>query len=116
MSFRRRVSRLFHPCPVDECPACGGDAAPHDLRTLACERFASSTSGIEALLARDEFGAAAALDDRGVLGDLLTHELLRCGERVALITVQSAVLLGAKVRSIRILDGAQAAAAWGAAR
>ncbi len=115
MTLFRWASRFFHPYPVEECPACGADAAPHELRTLARERFAPDTSGIEALLACGDYRAAAALDDRRVLGDLLIHELLRCGERVALITVQSALMLGERVRSIRILDGAQAAAAWAAA-
>jgi hypothetical protein len=114
-TLSRWAARILHPCPVDECPVCGGDAAPHELRTLAQERFAAGKSGIEAFIEIDDFRAAAALDDRGVLGDLLTHELVRCGERVALITVQSALLLGERVRSIRILDGAAATAAWSAA-
>jgi hypothetical protein len=116
MTFARWVAGLFHPPPVEDCPACGGAAARHELRTLACERFASGTSGIEGLLARDDFPGAAALHDSRVLGDALVHELLRCGERVALITVEAALLLGAKVRSIRILDGQRAASAWAAAR
>ncbi len=82
---------------------------------MARERFAAKKSGIESLLERDDFRAAAALDDRRVLGDLLAHELLLCGSRVAPITVQSALLLGERVRSIRILHGAAAAAAWAAA-
>lgn len=115
MGFLRRAARFFHPHPVELCPVCGDDPAAHDLRTLARERFAADTSGIESLLARDDYRAAAALDDRRVLGDLLIHELLRCGDRVALITVQSALMLGERVRAVRILAGAQAAAAWAAA-
>ena len=115
MSLRRWTRQLFHPRPLEQCPACGGPASAHDLRTLARERFAAGRSGVEAMLLRDDVRAARALDDRSVLGDLLAHELLQCGTRVALITVQSALWLGERVRAVRILEGAQAAEAWAAA-
>lgn len=113
MSFRRWLRALSSP--VEECPVCGGPAAAHELRTLAQERFAAGTSGIEAMIARGDFDAARALDDRAVLGDLLQHELVRCGDRVALVTVQSALWLGERVRAVRLLVGALGERAWAAA-
>lgn len=115
MGLRSLASRLLRPRPLDRCPVCGGDAGTHELRTLARERFSPGQSGIEHCLAARDFAAAAALDDRSAMGDLLIHQLLRCGARVALITLADPLMMDARLRAQQVLEGAAAEAAWSAA-
>ncbi len=116
MGFRTWATRLFRLSgPLERCPACGDDADTHELRTLARERFAAGRSGIEHRIAEGDFRGAAALDDRSAMGDLLIHQLLRCGPRVSVITVEDPLMMEARVRAHRVLEGAAATAAWSAA-
>jgi hypothetical protein len=104
--------------PLDVCPACGRKVRGHDVRTLARERFTPNVSGIESHFARGDYAGAAALDDRGVMGDQLLHQLVRCGERVALVTTEDPIGFGreARVRRVSVLDGIAANLAWSCAR
>ena len=114
----RRLSvllrRWIHPAPFELCPVCGGDAGDHEIRTLARERFSPGTSGVEAHLARREFAGAAALHDPGTMGDQLVHELVRCGDKVVLVTsAEPAGLgLGSHIRRSCVLEDAEAETAW----
>jgi hypothetical protein len=103
---------------LDACPACGAAVRKHDVRLLARERFAPGTSAIEGHLERGEFARAAALDDRRVMGDQLVHHLVRCGDRVALVTSEDPAGLGLepRVRRTVLLDGSAALLAWRCAR
>jgi hypothetical protein len=118
VGIRRLLLDWFRPLPFDVCPECGGAARDHQVRTLARERFSPGVSGIEALLARREFARAAALDDPGTMGDRLVHQVVRCGDRVVVVTVAEPAGLGldAHVRGTLILEGADADAAWRCAR
>jgi hypothetical protein len=113
----RLVLRWLRPTPLDACPACGGDPRRHEIRLLARERL-SSSSGVESQIDRGDFPAAAALDDRNVLGDQLVHEVMRCGEQVSIITTEDPVAVGldARVRRTILLDGTVAELAWKSAR
>lgn len=103
--------RLF-----EECPACGADARDHEVRTLSRERYAPGLSGVEAALAAGDFVAAARLDDPGVMGDLLVHQLVRCGPRVLLVTVEDPLTFWPRIRRTTRLDAAGAERAWAALR
>jgi hypothetical protein len=118
MGFRDLISRFFRRAPLEACPACGGEARVHRWRTLGHERFARDLSGMEALFSHGEFACAAALDDRGVIGDQLVHELLRCGGTVALVTTEDPVGLGLepRIRRTMLLEGGAAELAWSCAR
>ena len=118
MGLRKLLTRWFCSPPLDRCPACGGAARKHDFRTLARERFAADESGIEGHLARGEFTRAAALDDSRVLGDRLVHQVLRCYDRVILVSSEESVALGLepRIRRTAILEGEDAAVAWRCAR
>jgi hypothetical protein len=104
--------------PLDACPACGCAMRGHEVRTLARERFAPGTSAIEHHFERGEFARAAALDDRRVMGDQLVHQLVRCGDAVALVTSEDPAGLGLepRVRRTVFLEGNAARLAWGCAR
>ena|SRR3982750_344643 len=106
--------------PLVACPTCGGDPRRHDLRTLARERLSATTttSGVEAKIERGDFAAAAALDDNCVLGDQLVHQLLRCGDNVAIVTTEDPVGfdLETRIRRVIVLEGAAAGLAWTAAQ
>ena len=104
--------------PLERCPACGGNGRGHPVRILARERFSPAASGIEGLLARRDFARAAALDDRRVWGDELVHQVVRCGEKVIVVTTEEPVGLGRepRIRGTLLLDGDDANAAWNSAR
>jgi len=53
-----------------------------------------------------------------VMGDQLLHHLVRCGDRIALVTSEDPVGLGLepRVRRTVLLDGSAAAVAWRCAR
>ena len=117
MGLRDLFRGWFRSAPLDACPACGRETRRHALRTLGRERFAREPSGMEALLAHGEFACVAALDD-AVLGDQLVHQLLRCGDTVALVTTEDPVGLGLtpRVRRTTLLEGRAAEQAWSCAR
>jgi hypothetical protein len=112
------ITAWLRTVPLETCPACGCAVRGHEVRTLARERFAPETSAIECHLDRGEFARAAALDDRGVLGDQLVHQLVRCGDQVALVTSEDPAGLGLepRVRKAVLLDGGAALLAWRCAR
>jgi hypothetical protein len=112
------ITGWLRTVPLDACPACGGGLRGHQVRFLARERFAPGTSAIEGHLERGEFALAAALDDRGVMGDQLVHQLVRCGDRAALVTSEDPAGLGLepRVRRTVLLDGSAALLAWRYAR
>jgi len=118
VGIRKLLSRWLHPPPFDVCPACGSTALGHDVRILARERFSSGPSGIEAQLARRDFARAAALDDRRTLGDQLVHQVVRCGQKVVVVTCEEPIGLGldSRVRGSLVLEGEEASAAWANAR
>jgi hypothetical protein len=104
--------------PFDSCPVCGGGARGHGVRTLARERFSPSLSGVEGHLARRDFAGAAALDSPRTLGDRLVHQVVRCGEKVVVVTTEepAALALEPRIRGTLVLEGRDAAAAWTCAR
>ena len=114
MGLRDLLFGWLRSTPLDACPACGADARRHRVRTLARERLSAARSGIEAHIDAGDFAAAAALDDASVLGDQLVHQLIRCGDRVAVVSTEDPVAPGldARVRRIRMLDGVAATLAW----
>jgi hypothetical protein len=118
VGIRKLLSSWFRTLPFEVCPACGGAARDHDVRTLARERFSPDVSGIEGHLTRRDFARAAALDDPRTLGDELVHQVVRCGNRVIVVTSEEPVGLGLdpRVRGTLVLEGADAKAAWTCAR
>jgi len=112
------ITGWLRAIPLDACPACGRAPRGHEVRVLARERFAPGTSAIEGHLERGQFAPAAALDDRRVMGDQLVHQLLRCGDRVVLVTSEDPAGLGLepRVRRTVLLDGSAARTAWHCAR
>jgi hypothetical protein len=112
------IKEWLRTVPLDACPACGCAVRGHEVRILARERFAPGTSAIEGHLERGEFARAAALDDRRVMGDQLVHQLVRCGDQVALVTSEDPAGLGLdpRVRRTVLLDGGAARLAWRCAR
>jgi len=116
--IRRLLARWFRPLPFDVCPDCRGATRDHEVRTLARERFSPSVSGIEGHLARGEFAQAAALDEPDTLGDQLVHHVVRCRDRVIVVTVAEPVGfdLDPRIRATLVLDGSDAEAAWSCAR
>jgi hypothetical protein len=113
MGLCNLLTGWFRSVPLDECPACGRGARRHEVRTLARERFAPDQSGIEGHLARGEFDRAAALDDPHVRGDQLVHQLLRCGDRVILVTSEESLVgFEPRIRRTAVLEGDDARAAW----
>ena len=118
MKLIKLIAGWLRTVPLDACPACGRAVRGHEVRTLARERFAQGTSAIEGHLERGESAHAAALDDRRVMGDQLVHRLVRCGDKVALVTSEDPVRVGLepRVRRTVLLDGSAARLAWGFAR
>jgi hypothetical protein len=118
VGIRRLLSDWFCPLPFDVCPQCGGATRDHKIRTLARERFSPGVSGIEGHLSRREFAQAAALDDPLTLGDQLVHHVVRCSERVLVVTVAEPLGLGLdpRIRGTLVLEGPDAEAAWICAR
>ena len=118
MGIRKLFRGWLRPPLFDSCPACGGAARAHHVRTLARERFSADLSGVEAHLARRDFAGAAALDDPRTLGDRLVHQVVRCGDRVLVVTSEEPVALGVepRIRGTIVLDGPDAITAWMCAR
>ena len=102
------LTSLVQPRLFAICPLCRGDARGHPVRTLARERYAPGGSGIEGLLERGDFTTAAALDDPRAMGDLLVHQLLRCGDRTLLVTVLDPLAFEPRIRTWRQLDTEEA--------
>ena len=114
MKFIKRIAEWLGTVPLEACPVCRSAMRGHAVRTLARERFAPGTSTIERHLERGEFARAAALDDRRVMGDRLVHQLVRCGDQVALVTSEDPIGLGLdpRVRRSVLLNGSAAHLAW----
>ena len=118
MRIRKLLAGWLRFLPFTECLECGGAAHDHEVRILACERFSPGVSGIEGHLARRYFAGAAALDDPGTWGDRLVHYVVRCGQRIMIVTVADPYGLGLEphVRGTLHLEGTDAEAAWNCAR
>jgi len=118
VDLRERFTKWFRPLPFEACPRCGGPSRDHEVRTIACERFSPGVSGIEGHLARREFARAAALDEPETWGDRLVHHVVRCGQRVVLVTVAEPYGLGLEphIRGTLDLEGTDADEAWNCAR
>jgi len=114
MGLRALLSRWLRSTLLDSCPACSGEVRRHEVRTLARERLCPGKSGIEDRIERGDYRGAAALDDPGVLGDQLVHQLVRCGDKVAVVSTEDPVGfdLDARIRRVIVLEGIAASLAW----